>query len=135
MGRAVLILLDTHVVAWVAFEPNRISKSARAAIDEARAAAKGRAVSDISLFELARVAAKKRLDLAASPKSFLSEVEQRFVVIPITAEIGLRSLSLPRPYPRDPADRIIAATAIVEGLRLITADRGIRNSRALATVW
>jgi hypothetical protein len=38
-------------------------------------------------------------------------------------------------YPKDPADRIIGATALVEGLFLLTADRGIRRSKAVRTIW
>ena len=37
--------------------------------------------------------------------------------------------------PSDPFDRIIAATAIVEGIPLLTADKNIRRSRALRTLW
>jgi PIN domain nuclease of toxin-antitoxin system len=42
---------------------------------------------------------------------------------------------LPASYPKDPADRIIGATALVEGLSLLTADREIRRSRAVQTIW
>jgi predicted nucleic acid-binding protein len=41
----------------------------------------------------------------------------------------------PAAYPKDPADRIIGATALVEGLSLLTADRAIRRSRALQSIW
>ena len=44
-------------------------------------------------------------------------------------------LELPVAYPKDPADRIIGATALVEGLSLLTADREIRRSKALRTIW
>jgi PIN domain nuclease of toxin-antitoxin system len=46
-----------------------------------------------------------------------------------------RAVELPRAYPKDPADRIIAATALVEGLSLITADREIRRSKVVHTIW
>jgi PIN domain nuclease of toxin-antitoxin system len=42
---------------------------------------------------------------------------------------------LPASYPEDPADRIIGATALVEGLPLLTADREIRRSKAVQTIW
>jgi PIN domain nuclease of toxin-antitoxin system len=44
-------------------------------------------------------------------------------------------MRLPDEYPRDPMDRMIGATAIVEGLALITADAAIRKSKAVATLW
>ena len=73
--------------------------------------------------------------LDISPDSFLNEVESHFVVLPITGSICVTALSLPASYPKDPADRIIGATAVVEGLELVTADAQIRSSRAVATVW
>lgn len=78
---------------------------------------------------------KKRFSLAVSPESFLGEMERRFVILPITANIALQAFALPATYPKDPADRIIGATALVEDIPLITADRDIRNSRAIPTIW
>jgi len=68
-------------------------------------------------------------------EDFILQVERRFVVLPITGRICVPALSLSESYPKDPGDRIIGATAIVEGLKLVTADRQIRNSRAVPTVW
>jgi PIN domain nuclease of toxin-antitoxin system len=42
---------------------------------------------------------------------------------------------LPDPFPRDPSDRLIAATAMVEGVPLVTADTRIRQSKLVETVW
>jgi len=130
-----LILVDTHVVVWLAFDEARISKQARSAIKKARQNGEGLAISDISLFELARIFNRERIRLAISVESALAEIERRFVVLPISGRISLRALSLPAAYPKDPADRIIGATALVEGIPLVTADREIRNSRALSTIW
>jgi PIN domain nuclease of toxin-antitoxin system len=135
MGRSLLILLDTHVVVWLAIDENRISKKAGAAIVEARRAADGLAISGITLLELAMLSNKGRIQLDISLESFMGEVESRFVVLPITGRICVRAMAFPREYPKDPADRIIGGTALVEGLSLITADRAIRNSRALPTIW
>ena len=44
-------------------------------------------------------------------------------------------MGLPAVYPKDPADRIIGATALVEGLPLLTADRAIRGSKTVETIW
>jgi PIN domain nuclease of toxin-antitoxin system len=130
-----LILVDTHVVVWLAFDQTRISKKARVAIDEARQAGRGLAISDISLLELTMLSNKGRIHLEISLESFLTEIERRFIVLPISGRICVRALTLPPSYPKDPADRIIGATALVEGLSLLTADREIRNSRALSTIW
>jgi PIN domain nuclease of toxin-antitoxin system len=56
-------------------------------------------------------------------------------VLPITSHIAARAVQLPSAYPRDPVDRIIGATAIVEGLPLVTADRAIQRAKAVTTVW
>jgi PIN domain nuclease of toxin-antitoxin system len=130
-----VILVDTHVVAWLAFEPDRISKKARTAIDEARKNADGLAISDITLLELATLATKGRIQLDISLESFLQEVESRFVVLPISGRTCARAMGLPATYPKDPADRVIAATALVDGLSLLTADRAIRRSRTVQTIW
>jgi len=130
-----VILVDTHVVVWLAFDQNRISRKARTAIDDARKNADGLAISDITLLELATLARKGRIHLEISLESFLQEVESRFVVLPMTGRACARAVALPAAYPQDPADRIIAATALVEGLSLLTADREIRRSRTVQTIW
>lgn len=130
-----MILLDTHVVVWLASGDSRISSPAAAAIHEARQRARGLAISDFTLFELSLLFRKKRFDLATSAESFLSDVEHRFVVLPITANIALQAFELPASYPKDPADRIIGATALIEDIPLLTADREIRKSRAFPTIW
>jgi len=130
-----MILLDTHVVVWLAFDPAQLSKKARAAIDGARQNGGGLGISDITLLELAMLSSKGRIRLNISLESFLREVEARFVVLPITAQACVLALGLPAAYPKDPADRIIGATALVEGLPLLTADSEIRRSKALRTIW
>jgi PIN domain nuclease of toxin-antitoxin system len=130
-----VILVDTHVVVWLAFDQSQLSKKARAAIDDARQNGDGLAVSDITLLELATLSSKGRIRLDISLESFLYEIESRFVILPITGRACVRAIGLPATYPKDPADRIIGATALVEGIPLLTADRGIRRSRALRTIW
>jgi len=130
-----VILLDTHVVVWLAFDQTRLSKKARAAVSQARQDADGLAICDISFLELATLATKGRISLAITLESFLREVETRFVVLPITARACARAIALPSSDPTDPADRIIGATALVEGLSLLTADREIRRSKVLNAIW
>ncbi|OLE48505.1 MAG: hypothetical protein AUG46_03350 [Acidobacteria bacterium 13_1_20CM_3_58_11] len=109
-----MILVDTHVVVWLAFGQGQLPGKARAAIDDARKNGDGLAISDITLLELATLASKGRIHLDISLESFLQEVEARFVVLPISGR---------------------AATALVEGLRLLTADRQILRSKVLRTIW
>jgi PIN domain nuclease of toxin-antitoxin system len=130
-----LILVDTHVVVWLAFDQDLISRKARAAIDDARKIADGLAICDITLLELAILTAKGRIHLEISLESFLQEVESRFIVLPISGRACARAMALPATFPIDPADRLIAATALVEGLSLLTADRAIRRSRTVQTIW
>jgi PIN domain nuclease of toxin-antitoxin system len=130
-----MILVDTHVVLWLAFEPHRLSGKARAAIGEARTKEQGLAISDISLLELATLHRKGRVDLNVSLETFLTEVEAKFIVLPITGRACARMMGLPATYPKDPADRVIGATALIEGIPLLTADAEIRRSKVVQTVW
>jgi PIN domain nuclease of toxin-antitoxin system len=135
VGRPVLILVDTHIVLWLALEPERISKRVRAVINEARGNGAGLAISAITLVDIATLFGKRRFHLAVSLESFLDELERRFVVLPINARVCARMLSLPVNYPKDPADRVIGATALVEGMSLVTADREIRRAKVVRTIW
>jgi PIN domain nuclease of toxin-antitoxin system len=135
MGRSLLILLDTHVVIWLAQDYRRISPAAQQAIGKARGKDRGLAVSGITLVEIVRLSSHGRIHLTPSVEAVLSEVEHRFIVLPITGKIALQAFKLPAGYPNDPADRIIGATALVEDVPLVTADREIRKSRAVPTIW
>jgi len=130
-----VILLDTHVVIWLAFQPGSISRRAKAAIDNARGGGEGLAISDITLLEISALVRKGRVHLDVSLQSFLQELEARFIVLPITSRACALSLSLPAAFPKDPADRMIGATALAEGLPLVTADRDIARSETLRTIW
>jgi PIN domain nuclease of toxin-antitoxin system len=135
VGRPLLILLDTHVVIWLASGETRLSTKAQSAIDEARQNQQALSISDFTMFELVMLFRKKRVGLNISLESFLFEVEQRFVILPITRDVCVQTVAFPRKYPRDPADLIIGATAVVNGLTLVTADRAIRESGAVPTIW
>lgn len=135
MGGPVLILLDTHVVIWLAQDYQRISPAAQAAVTKARGKDRGLAVSDFTLLEIARLASHRRINLTPDLETFLRDVERRLVVLPVTANIALQAFELPANYPKDPVDRVLGATALVEDIPLLTADREIRKSRAVPTIW
>jgi len=87
------------------------------------------------VLELATLTSKGRVRLDISLEFFLREVESRFVVLPMTGRVCARAIGLSPSYLKDPADRIIGATALVEGLSLLNADRAIRKSKVLRTTW
>jgi PIN domain nuclease of toxin-antitoxin system len=130
-----LILLDTHVVLWLLGDPDRLSKNAKSAIDHARQHDDGLAICGITLLEIATAYGKGRVSLAMSLESFLQDIEGQFAVLPIGARACARTLTLPASFPKDPVGRVIAATALVEGMPLVTADAAIRRARAVKTVW
>jgi len=115
--------------ALLATDPAKLSGKARSVIEDACRNAGGSAICGITLLELATLSGKGRIQPYIGVESFLHEVESRFVVMPITA----RAISLPAAYPKDPADRTIGATGLVEGLLLVTADPEIRRSKAVRT--
>lgn len=130
-----MILLDTHVVLWLGLEQARLSKNARTAIDEARARGRGLAISDVTLMEIAQLSHRRRIEFPIGLGSFLAEVAHRFKVFPITVNIAMQAFELPASYPKDPVDRIIGATSLIEDIPLVTADAQIRKSRAVPTIW
>ena len=129
-----MILLDTHVLVWMASDPKRLSAKARDAIRHARQNT-GVAVATITLWELAWLAHSGRIQVLSSVETFVRETVARVILKPMTPEITAVAARLPVGYPKDPADRVIGSTAIVEGIPLITADQQIRRSKAVETIW
>lgn len=129
-----MIVLDTHVLIWTTTEPARLSKKARGAILKARRET-GVCISTISLLEVARLAAWGRIAFPGSVQSIVREMAAKVMVIPMDPEIVALSVRLPVTFPKDPSDRIIASTAIAQGMQLVTADQQIRASRVVETIW
>ena len=118
------ILLDTCAALWLmGGEP--ISQESRKAILSAGAAHVGVYVSPFSAWEIGTLIAKQRLQLTLSPEIWF----ERLLAMPgvrlaeLTPMILLASTALPGSPPADPADRIIAATARVQGFVIVTRDR------------
>jgi PIN domain nuclease of toxin-antitoxin system len=131
-----VILLDTHVLYWMANDSKRLSRRARETIREARQERHaGIAIATITIWELAWLAQNGRIEVSVSVESFVRELVARVILRPVTPEIAALSVRLPNEFPKDPADRLIAATSMVEGMRLVTADARIRQSKVVETVW
>jgi len=121
----VTVLLDTHVIHWWSAEPERISRRAAAAI----AGAEELAVADISWFELAWMARHDRITVSIPVHAWLARLAAEVRTMPVTPSIAATSVSLPSSFPGDPADRLIYATAVENGWRLVTKDRRLRSHR------
>jgi len=122
-----MILLDTQILIWLLIAPERLSPKARKAILAARKSGP-LALSAISLWEIAWLAENQRIEIDVSVESFVKKCASYVQVLPIGPEIAVRSVQFPITYPKDPQDRIIGATAIVEGIRLLTHDTRIAAS-------
>ena len=118
------LLLDTHVWIWSQESPEKLGQSASAAVaDEDNAIS----ISSISSLEIARLAWSGRLTLAGRLQTWVSEAVEALLAdtIPLTHEISIAAYDLPGDFHRDPADRILIATAMVHDLTLMTADERI----------
>ena len=129
-----MILLDTHVLVWLVLSPKKLSKPASAAIRRAQLAG-GLAISAMSLLELASLLVSNRVGILGSVERTLQAFTRDVEIRPITVEIAAASVYLPSDFPRDPADRAIAATAQVEALPLVTVDTRILNYSRIQTIW
>ncbi len=129
-----MILLDTHVLLWMASDPKRLSTKAREAIRHARQHT-GVTIATITLWELAWLAQNGRIQVLSSVETFVRETVSRVILKPMTPEITAVAVRLPATYPKDPADRVIGSTAIVEGMKLVTADHQIRRAKEVETIW
>ena len=129
-----MILLDSHVLIWAVADSKRLSKAAASAIRRARCG-DGLAVSAITAYEVAWQIASGRIQGYGTVETSVLRFLEGVTVRPITPEIAALATQFPDDYPRDPADRLIGATARAEGLTLITRDERIRRSPLLKTVW
>ena len=127
------VLLDTHVLHWSSAEPERLSTAAR----EALVAADELAVASVTWYELAWLALHERIRITRPLLSWLDELAGQVRTVVTTPSIAATAVSLPSSFPSDPADRLIYATAIEHGWRLVTKDDRLRLHRhpREITVW
>jgi PIN domain nuclease of toxin-antitoxin system len=124
MTETVPLLLDTHAAIWIT-EGLPLTTKATEAIDAAYRAGGTIFVSAISAWEVGLLVARNRIGLSARPERWF----QKVLAIPgvklagLTPDVLIESSFLPGDPPRDPADRIIIATARDIGATLVTRDR------------
>lgn len=131
-----MIVVDTHVLIWDALEPDKLSHAAKAAIAVANQT-DGILVADISLWEIAMLIQRGRIQVSTDIHSFLNLIVEanRIQLSPISPEIAAQSTQLPATVNLDPADRLIVATAMFKGVALVTADRNLRAISQIVTIW
>lgn len=131
-----MIVLDTHILIWWISIPGKLSKKACKIINES---IKNQEIfiSSISVLEIYNLIKKGRLELNTPADSWLQKVEGLPFVkfIPVDNRIAAQSVNLPNLLHKDPADRIIVATALNIGAKLVTSDRKILNYKKVQTVW
>ena len=114
-------LLDTHILLWSLLDPSNLNDNVASELEDA---ANELWLSPITTWEIIILAEKGRIHLKSSPEDWLNGV---FSMVPFqeatpnhSVAIKSRTISLPH---QDPADRFIAASAIVYNLTLITSDQ------------
>ena len=130
-----MIICDTHVLVFDALAPSRLSAKARRRLKEGESAGQ-LGCADISLWEIAMLLAKRRLRVDEEPATFLQTLldSRGYRVFPITAEIAALSQA-GQITTKDPADRLIAATALAAGAELLSADQALRAISGLNVIW
>lgn len=119
-----MILLDTHVLIWADFGAPDLGERALATLAEASAAGTV-AVSAISFWEAAMLAAEGRIALPVAPQQWRRALlETGLIELPVSGDIGIEATAFARLHP-DPADRLICATALHVGATLLTADTAL----------
>lgn len=131
-----MLILDTCALVFDSLDPARLSKKAAAAIAQADDAGT-LACCDISLWEIAMLVSKGRLDPGTDVQKFIQLVlaARNIKVLPITPEITARSAHADFCPHGDPADRLIAATTILHKSKLVTSDQKLATVAGLHIVW
>ena len=132
-GLLTTILLDTHVLYWWNVDSRLLSRRATTAVEDADELA----VAAISWYELAWLVKHDRIRAALPARSWLEQIAIDVRTVGITPAIADTAVGLPSTFPGDPADRLIYATAVERGWRLVTKDRQLRDHRhpRPVTVW
>ena len=126
-----LLLLDTHVWLWLVAGSSDLSMEARHTISGAATAGTLR-IAAISLWEIALLASRGRIVLGKSIGLWLEEAlaDPGPAIDPLSPQIAIESYALPDVFHRDPADRLIVATARVANAMLMTRDQHILDYAA-----
>ena len=130
-----MILLDTHTWIWSHSATKLLSDNVKKLIKKTQT--DQRAIASISIWEFAMMVTKGRINVKIDPKRWLNSAigKSGLRVIELTPEIAMESCNLPGDFHKDPADRIIVATARTHNLTLLTKDRKILEYSHVTAMW
>lgn len=128
------VLVDTHVLVWWYLDSPQLPATFRKHLERLESKGQQASVCAISLWEIAKLAERGRLQMKATVDELLETLERDplFTVVPISGKIAAESTRLSANFHKDPADQLIAATARCLGLRLMTCDESIQQSNVVA---
>lgn len=131
-----MIVLDTNALIWWISDSGKLSRKTRKIIEEAEEK-KAIYISSISVLEIYTLVKKGKLKLNTLTADWLEKVESLSYVhfVPVDNKIAVASVNLDGFEHKDPADRIIIATALSIGARLVTADKKILNYSYVQSIW
>ncbi|MDL2275735.1 type II toxin-antitoxin system VapC family toxin [Desulfosarcina sp. OttesenSCG-928-G10] len=126
-----MIVIDTHIFIWIFSCPTKLTAKAVKAMAEAEKLI----IPSIVLWETAMLASRDRITLPRPWSAWLKQAckQPGFQIQPITPDIAVLSATME--MHRDPADRLVVATAKALGLPLITVDGAIRDAGLVSTIW
>ncbi len=128
------VLLDTCAIIWAISEPARLTERVRQVLEEADTVV---SVSPISCAEIACAVSAGRIEIEGHWRSWLRDHVDSNGWTPVAIDLDVieEAYSLPEPFHRDPADRILVATARLARIPLVTADRKILDYPHVRTLW
>ncbi|MFA6291579.1 MAG: type II toxin-antitoxin system VapC family toxin [Victivallales bacterium] len=127
------ILLDTHVLIWAVEKPEELGKNSKSLLEDGENEI---FISPISTLEIAQLISSGRIELNQTLNSWIKKALKNLKAetVPFTHETPETAYRMQEPFHKDPADRILVATAVLENLHLMTADERILNYKHASTV-
>ncbi len=130
------LAFDTHTLVWWLTGHERLTSAQTAALRRAEARGDRIGVPAICFWEIAKLVERGRLEFEVTADQVFDEIEEHPTIrlLELSPRIALESTRLGPGFHGDPADQLIAATARVHGLKLVTSDDRIRSSRVVGVV-